>query len=473
MSQLFPYQEVGADFLAKRRLALLADEMGLGKTVQAIRGLDRIHAKKVLVICPSVAKINWLREFEEWAAVSRKYKVCQELIDLPDNETSVICSFEFATENHPYLKSLGFDVLVVDEAHYLKEHGTKRSSAILGKNGIARGVKRIWFLSGTPAPNHPGELWLMLYSFGLTKLKYNDFLEKFCLTKKTSYGLKVIGANRQAIPELQQLLKPLMLRRLKDEVMKELPPITYNHIFVEPGEVRIEVMPSFVEYYFPVDRREELFEIVHKQEKLISDVLLNLKRPEGRDALPVIQSMWDSVSTMRRYVGLQKLQPAIDIIKSNFKYNAYQYNKLVIFAIHTDVIETLRKELREFNPVTLYGKTPPEKRQKRIDKFQNNPKCKIFIGNIRAAGVAITLTAANNILFIEQDWVPGNNAQAVMRCHRIGQKKPVFVRFLALDNSIDKHIMKILKAKTRDLTEIFDQNILQSTQQNDKHSKQL
>lgn len=466
MSQLFPYQIAGSDFLAKRRLALIADEMGLGKTVQAIRGLDSIHAKKVLVICPSVAKINWFREFETWSQTKRNYKVCQELIDLPLKEDSAICSFEFATENAPYLKSVGYDVLIVDEAHYLKEPNAKRSRAVLGKEGIGRGVGRIWFLSGTPAPNHPGELWLMLYSFGLTKLKYENFVEKFCLTKPTTYGLKVIGANRQSIPELQKILEPLMIRRLKRDVMKELPPISYTHVFVEPGEVKTELAPSFVQYYFPTDRREELFKELNRQEHLLKAVLGNIRRQSGKEFMPVLEGMWESVSTLRRYVGLQKVQPTIDMVKSWFKYNDYQYNKLVIFAIHSDVIHQLREGLREFNPQILFGKTPPEKRQRRIDNFQKKEKCKIFIGNIRAAGIAINLTAAHNVLFVEQDWVPGNNAQAVMRCHRIGQENPVFVKFMAIDNSIDAHIMKVLKAKTRDLTEIFDNNILRNTQQN-------
>jgi SNF2 family DNA or RNA helicase len=128
----------------------------------------------------------------------------------------------------------------------------------------------------------------------------------------------------------------------------------------------------------------------------------------------------------------------------------------VIFAIHRDVIENMRVGLRQFGAVCLYGGTDPEKRQKNIDRFQNNPKCRVFIGNIHAAGTAITLTAAHHVTFIEQDWVPGNNAQAVMRCHRIGQENPVSVRFIVLDGTLDAKIGYILKRKTADLTHIFD-----------------
>lgn len=385
--------------------------------------------------------------------------MAQELSELPKKGQSVICSFEYAAENFSKLREFGFDSIVVDEAHYLKEPKAKRSIAVLGPKGIVRGEKisRVWLLSGTPAPNHAGELWLMLYTFGMTKLKYREFLNTFCLTRPTSYGIKVSGTNRQKIPELQELLKPIMIRRLKKDVMKELPPIIYDHIFVEPGPVKTELLPSFVQYHFPVDRREELFEEIDRQEKLLGDVIHNMKHPKGgADTAAIIQGMFDSVSTLRRYNGLQKVAPAVELVKKWFKFNPSQFEKIVIFCIHADVIEQLRIGLKELNPVVLYGKTPPHKRQKRIDKFQNNPKCKVFIGNIRAAGVAITLTSSHNVLFVEQDWVPGNNAQAVMRCHRIGQQNTVFVKFLALDDSLDAHVMKILKAKTRDLTAIFD-----------------
>jgi SWI/SNF-related matrix-associated actin-dependent regulator 1 of chromatin subfamily A len=172
------------------------------------------------------------------------------------------------------------------------------------------------------------------------------------------------------------------------------------------------------------------------------------------DKTAVISGVADSISTLRRYMGLQKVEPIVEMVKAAFKAKAYE--KLVIFAIHRDVIENLRVGLRELKPVVLYGGTDPEKRQRNIDRFQNNPACKVFIGNIQAAGTAITLTAAHNVWFVEQDWVPGNNAQAVMRCHRIGQENPVTVRFISLDQSLDHAVMLILKRKVRDLTQIFD-----------------
>jgi len=455
--EMFPYQLEGSEFLAQKRFALLADEMGLGKTVQAIRGLDRIRAQKVIIVCPSIARINWLRELEFWAKTKRTYLVAKKLSEDIDPKTSLIVSFEFVVANLERLKQLKFDCLVVDEAHFLKDPGAKRTKAIFSVTGLVRYAKRCWLLTGTPAPNNPAELWVMLYSFGCTVLKYEAFTDYFCLTRQASYGKKIIGANRAKIPELKELLKPILLRRLKRDVMKQLPPITYGHINVEPGPVDLEVMASFTQYFIPKNRSEELYAELDRQYKLLSDVWNNMK-VENADSVAAIQAISSSVSTIRRYIGLQKVKAAVELVKRELEANAYQ--KIVIFAVHRDVIEEIRAGLRDFNPVTLYGKHNAEKKQKNVDRFQNNKHCRVFIGNIQAAGVAVTLTASHNVLFVEQDWVPGNNAQAVMRCHRIGQENPVHVRFLSLDGTLDTRIMYIIKIKTRDLTEIFDLDLI-------------
>lgn len=245
--------------------------------------------------------------------------------------------------------------------------------------------------------------------------------------------------------------------------MLELPPIHYSHITVEPGFVDIEIEPSFANYVFPEDKTSELFEKLKKEEQLLNSVFEagsnyyeDYKIPYGgKNTIRLLEALATSVSTLRRYTGCQKIEPVVELIRSELEAGAYE--KLVIFAIHQDVIEGLRVKLKDFRPVTLYGRTPPHKRQRRIDKFQKNPKCKIFIGNILAAGTAITLTAAHNVIFVEQDWVPGNNAQAAMRCHRIGQTKPVNVRFVAIDNTIDERICYLLKRKTKELSALFDQ----------------
>ncbi len=453
MKSLFPYQVEGIEFLVRKNQALLAHEMGLGKSAMAIHGLDRIHAIKNIIICPSVARINWLREFEMWSSVKRDYQILYKLSDIPRPHATVICSFEYAAENREILNKIKWDVMVVDEAHFLKSPKTKRSGAIMGAKGISRSAKRHWLLSGTPAPNHPGELWVVMYTFCVTTLKYDAFIERYCHLRNTPHGLQVTGARMENLPELKAQLQKIMLRRLKKDVMPQLPPITYYHYAVEAGAVDIEILPSFTQYFVPFDKRAELKKDLEHEAEILRVMMKNTD-PNEETRFMGLMSISKSVSTLRRYLGLQKVAPAVEMVLAAFKAKSYQ--KLVIFAVHQDVIEGLRNGLRDLNPVTLYGGTAPETRQKNIDKFQKDPKCKVFIGNIQAAGTAITLTAAHNVIFVEQSWVPGDNAQAVMRVHRIGQKSNVSVRFLVVDGTLDVQIGIALKRKARELTRLLD-----------------
>lgn len=457
---LFAYQLEGANWLSAQNYGLLADEMGLGKTVQAIRGLDRIHAVKVLIITPSITRTNWHREFLKWSNKNRTYFVPKSL-DMFDNQAEVtICSYEYATKNHKILCKFKWDALIVDEAHYLKEPTSKRTRAILGNSGVVRHAKRVWLLTGTPAPNHPGELWPYLITFGQTKLSYQNFIDYFCHTRKTSYGITISGAKSKKIPEIKELLKPIMLRRLKKDVMGELPDLHYRHIFIDPAPVDFSILPSFAKYYFPENREKELYKKVEKENKLAKDIFHNMKNPRTGYQLEALNALGDSISTLRRVIGIQKTPNAAIHIHNKIVQRGIGADfKVVVFAIHQDVIEGLRDRLKNMGhkPVVVYGKTPPDKRQKRIDAFQKDNKTNIFIGNIHAAGVGINLTRSSEVVFVEQDWVPGNNAQAVMRCHRIGQKNKVTVEMLALADSLDERITLLLKSKVRDLTRILNE----------------
>jgi SWI/SNF-related matrix-associated actin-dependent regulator 1 of chromatin subfamily A len=130
-------------------------------------------------------------------------------------------------------------------------------------------------------------------------------------------------------------------------------------------------------------------------------------------------------------------------------------DKIVLFACHRMVIEGLREGLRKYGAVTLYGGTPPAKRQINIDKFQKDKRCRVFIANIQAAGTSVTLTAAAEAMFVECDWTPANNAQAAMRVHRIGQTRPVRIRYCSLANSTDEKVTDALRRKSRDELAIF------------------
>jgi SWI/SNF-related matrix-associated actin-dependent regulator of chromatin subfamily A-like protein 1 len=448
--KLFNYQIDGAHWLAEHRFALLADEMGVGKTAQAITAADIVSAERILIICPAVARSNWIREFEKFSTRSRTMVTVTTQKQALMLRESAVVSYDLALSNSNNLKG-PWDLLILDEAHYLKNPEAKRTKVILGREGLIRHAERVWALTGTPMPNHPAELWPLLYTFGRTTLPYAKFIDNFCTWADAGHhGRQITGAKAERIPELRSALEPVMLRRRKEDVLKDLPSIYYNDIFVDPGPVDEEI--EFVSYFFPQDRISELRKILSDERELVTNVLD--KADTLTAGIEAAKALANSVSTLRRYTGLQKVQPAAELLQEELSNRAY--DKIVVFAHHRGVIEGLRSKLTDFRPLTLYGGTPSERVQENIDKFQNDSRYRVLIANIEAAGTSITLTAAHNVLFVEQDWTPGNNAQAAMRVHRLGQTKPVYVRFMSIADSIDSRISQVLKRKTRDITEVFD-----------------
>jgi len=175
---------------------------------------------------------------------------------------------------------------------------------------------------------------------------------------------------------------------------------------------------------------------------------------DAKGRLAALEGLAGSTATLRRYTAMSKVGAVAKMLDQELIER--QYDKVVVFAIHKDPIDTLREALKRHGAVALYGGTPPTKRQRNIDKFQNDPKCRVFIGQVTAAGTLITLTAANQVVFLESSWVPADNAQAAMRCHRIGQTRPVFVRVIGLAGSIDEQVQATLRRKTATLTQLFD-----------------
>jgi len=359
-----------------------------------------------------------------------------------------IVSYDLALK-HKIVLECQFDLLILDEAHFLKSVTAQRAHAVLGKGGLIHHAARTWALTGTPTPNHAAELYPLARCFGITQLGYNAFVERFCTTRLTPYGRTITGSRN--IPELRALLAPFVLRRKKEDVMQDLPDILFADLVVEPGPVDEEIV--FAEHYL-LNKVDKLHAEINESRALLES---NFKATGmGHAGLTVLAGLKDKVNSLRQYVGLQKLQPLTEIITNELENNAYE--KIVIFCIHRHLIEGFRQSLAKFKPVTLYGGTPADKRQKHIDTFVNNPRCRVFIGNIIAAGVGVDglQRVAHQVVMAECDWVPGNNAQAVMRVHRIGQLKPVTVRVAAVADSIDEQIQKTLRRKLKDITAIWD-----------------
>lgn len=453
----FQYQRTGAEYLAANAHALLADEMGLGKSAQVVLACDKVDAGDILIVCPAAVRINWSREFDRFSSKDRPATIIETGKDRPGSGVNII-SYDLLASNEKLrqtVKQTQWDVLVLDEAHYLKERTAKRTKAVYGHNripGVMHSAKRTWRLTGTPMPNNASELYTHLKSAGIEKRSYWDFVFDFCDGFQSDYGYKITGVKNA--PRLKQLLSQFMLRRKKDDVMTQLPPITFSEVTVERSKVELD--PWFYENWRPIGVPAFLKEL-ETQDKTCKASLNAIRSGHHynfSDSLELLKAYSKSTATLRRYIGLAKLPRVLDIIEEELESGAL--NKIVLFANHQQVIEQTRERFRKYKAVTLYGGTPLAKRQHNIDQFQNNPKCRVFIGQIVAAGTGITLTAAHEVAFLEASWVPADNAQAAMRCHRVGQTKPVRVRFFTCEGSVDEEVMRVIVHKTREIAKIMD-----------------
>lgn len=449
--KLFDYQKEGVLWL-KSRNGLLAYDMGLGKSATAITASDEIKAKKILVVCPAIVRSNWINEFSIFSK-SNKAEVIYKVQNLKD--VSVV-SYDFAMSKIKELTKIKWDCLILDESHYLKNPTAKRTKAIIGTGGLIHSANRIWCLSGTPMGNNVAELWTMFFIFGVTKLKYSDFIKEYCETNQNPWGGIIITGNKKdKLKDIGQMLSKIMFRKTKEEVMIELPKIFYKDLVVPQVELTFEELQKdtvLLNYFFPFDKSKELFDKLKKDAEMLQHLDESQSFLTG-NGFKILEGLAGSVSTLRVYCGMQKAMRMSEIIYEELEQN--YYDKIVLFTVHRSAMYILLDKLIKYNPVAVYGGTVESERIRRIEKFQKDKKTRVMVCNIIAAGIGINLTAASEVVMVETLWSPNPNAQAIMRCHRVGQKNNVNVRFVSLENSIDQKVVTALKRKIKDITDVF------------------
>jgi SWI/SNF-related matrix-associated actin-dependent regulator 1 of chromatin subfamily A len=419
--QLRHYQEAGALFLAQRNEALLADEMGLGKTAQALVAARRAVRLEdgVLIVCPATLKANWLAEIKMWCpewyphAGILSGKKAKHDSGLP---LVTIVNYDILKAHHKSLCARKWGLVIADEAHYIKQARSQRTKALLTIPSVRR-----WAMSGSPVLNRPLELYPVLWWL---RQKIVSSLTAF----KIRYCGGLFGGGRGATntAELRQKLEPIMLRRTKADVLTELPPKTRQVVPVQITDSGRAVIEQAVDGKIGMIQAAET----------------------GWDV--EFEHLGD-LATLRAALGEQKLPAAIDFVENLLEETG---EKVLVFAHHKAVIDGLRQHFGK-RALVIDGSTSVSSRQQIVNRFQTDPDCRVFIGNIRAAGVGITLTAAPIVVFAEYDWTPGVNEQAEDRAHRIGQNKPVNIYYLVAENSIDAMIANVILKKMLTLEKIL------------------
>jgi len=419
---LYPFQEMGVQWLRSREYALLADEMGLGKTVQAVVAASYLPAGRRLVVCPASLKYTWERAIEKWTGEKSIQVVSSSRDKIDPDAKWVIVNYDLLLYRDIFmgLYPLVFQLAVFDEAHFLKNADSKRTKLILLRGGLASRAIRKWFLTGTPILNRPVELYPLLKAAAPEVIKpftsYYGYTKYYCGGFQD--GLTWFDRGATHIEELNRKLtgSGFMLRRLKSEVLPDLPEKTY------------EVIPVKVE-------QKEEFKFLWQKDDVT-------KKNLG-DYFNGDMDNLGALAAARQYIGLEKIK----IVVPHIKALLLEKEKVVVFAHHREVVARLMESLGEFNPVKVVGGISAKEKDEAEQAFQQDPECRVFVGNIIAAGTGLTLTAADTCVFAELDWTPGNLIQASDRIHRIGQKNACLIQMFVTKDSIEEYMLRRLVEK--------------------------
>ena len=459
----YEYQVAGVQYALLRPRVIIGDDMGLGKTLQAIMVCNQTKAENVLIVCPAGLRFNWVDEWSKFSTSATK-DTLQVVATASDflgvsGANIVFVSYDLAAsaKGQKALRARKWDVLIVDEAHYLKNKDTKRSIALLGNPPRSRSAgpsdpisaDRYLFLTGTPVSNRPSDFWNLLRfcapeHFG----NWTKYANRYCDAKKVPFGNGFDTTGSSNLGELQTLARgSCMIRRLKTQVLTQLPSKTR----------KIVALPTPNEIIQELNQLTLTFTTSEKTVALARQKLADAKTAgdstELQHAVESLRSaestLFQETSKVRKHIGMAKVDLAISHITDALSQTG---SKIIVGAHHADVIEALVSGLSAFNPVVVTGQVAMGLRHERVRIFQNDQRCRVFIGNIIAAGTGLTLTAAPHVVIVEPDWVPANNAQFEDRAHRIGQAKPVLIEYLAMEQTIDIQILRGL-AKKMDVIE--------------------
>lgn len=436
------FQLAGIDYGLKFEHVVIGDEPGLGKTIMAIGIANATGAKLVLVICPGRVRLHWQREVRGWSMIENvdtNPVVTSKKVDPFINY--VFISYDLARKKkiHKALCAVEWDILVLDEIHYLKNHTAQRTRAVFGggrgifKNDhIAKHAKRIVGLTGTLLPNRPRECYTVARGLNWESIDWLSY-DKFCYRFNPS-GFYDSGAKWEKqgrLPELHARLRSnLMVRRLQEEVLPDLPDKRYELTYIESnGEIR---------------------EILAK-EAMLDFTIADLKNPSKK--------MFGHWSTLRREMGEAMAPRVLDHIE--YLLDVVELPKVVVFAHHKKVMDFLAEGLSKYGVVQVRGGISLKASDDAIQKFKKEGKPRIFIGQMQASGEGIDglQHAASHIVFVEPSPVPKDNEQCFRRCYRIGQHNNVLGQIMLVEGSLTEKILGMAINKTHVIHDVLDDEI--------------
>ncbi|XP_044759876.1 SWI/SNF-related matrix-associated actin-dependent regulator of chromatin subfamily A-like protein 1 [Coccinella septempunctata] len=420
---LMPFQREGVAFgIDKGGRCLIADDMGLGKTIQAL-GIASYYRKDwpLLIVTTASMKNTWEQTIVQYFP-SLPLRQLQYMVTTKDyiNEAHVlIVSHDMLSRSVNKLVEKRFGVVIVDESHIFKNFKTKGTQAALTLVKIA---KRVILLSGTPALSRPSELYTQL-SFIDSRFFVNfmEYSKRYCDGKTTHYGWDASGQSN--LSELEIVLAhKFMIRRTKDQVLQSLPNKNQEIILLDV----------------------KLNQLSKEDRNCLVGLALKFNSKKGTDKHSALLAFFSETARIKIPSVLSYI---LQVLEENKKFLVFAHHQIMLDAI----TQILTKKGKKF--IRIDGSTAPLQRKNYVDQFQTVDECVCAVLSITAANAGITLTSAELVIFAELHWNPSILSQAESRAHRIGQDKPVTIRYLLAPGTADDSIWPMIQKKQKILTE--------------------
>jgi hypothetical protein len=397
-------------------------------TTSAVIGALESGAKKILIVCPASLKINWQREIKNYS--DRKVLIVEgrkwgSTFDFYIINYDIIKNYHTTdksedSDDYKLLVNEGFDLAIVDEAHYISNTTANRTRLL---NDVLEKIPKVWLLTGTPMTSRPINYFnlLKIVDSPLT-LNWQHYVRRYCKGYQFSVGNRKVWNTSGAsnLDELRERTKSYVLRRMKTDIL-DLPEKIITPVFVELNSKMY-------------DEELEEFTRITNDKKDSETISVTLNR----------------LMKIRQLISYEKIPYTCELIDKCLD----QGKKVIVFTNFTMTLDMLQEKYKK-NSVILDGRMTKERRQEAVDRFQNEDKIKVFISNIIAGGVGITLTAAEVVIMNDLSFVPAHHSQAEDRAYRYGQKNSVLVYYPVFENTVEKIIYNILQKKKNIIDQVM------------------
>jgi len=470
-----PYQKAAIRYALQRDNVLFGDPMGVGKTQEAIGVINaRNDIKSVLVVCTATPKRNWKRELEKWLVRPMSVGIAYGS-DVPDTDV-VIINYDILKRNYNRLMARDWDLLIGDEIHHCKNSRADRSRYLFGEDvkddtgqyshnlGLADRTKYKAYLTGTLIRNRPIEAWPILHSLAPDVFpSFMSFAKRYCdahlETVSTRYGPKdvwVFNGSSNLVEMQEKMRASVLIRREKSEVMPELPAKVRQIIELDDTAATRKAVRQERKQQAKYDKQLALLSELYAG---IDKSLAAKNDEEYRKAVAKLERVGEvafrDMSRVRHATAVAKIPQVIEHLQDVLE----QVDKVIVFAHHHDVMDAIQAAFPDIS-VRLDGSTSNKRRDEVVEAFQSNAEIKLFIGQIQAAGEAITLTAASHGVFAELDWVPGNLTQAEDRMYgRANDPHGALIQHLVVNGSLDSKMAKMVVEKQDVIDQALDKQL--------------